>query len=125
MPRFVVLRHEFPVDHPRATHWDLMLEWGTKLRTWALAEEPFSDVETEAEPLADHRLEYLDYEGPVSGNRGSVVRWDSGEYRLQASDDGLVDAVLAGKRLRGRLRLCKVPESHFWRVSFSAEPTIG
>jgi DNA polymerase Ligase (LigD) len=125
MPRFVVLRHEFPLDHPRATHWDMMLEWGTALRTWALAEEPLSKSELQAEPLPDHWLEYLDYEGPISGHRGSVARWDSGEYHLQASDDGLVDAVLSGTRLRGQLKLRKVPESHFWRVSFSAEPTIG
>ncbi len=33
--------------------------------------------------LATHRREYLEYEGPVSGNRGSV-KWlgSAGEYRI-------------------------------------------
>jgi len=30
---------------------------------------------------------YLDYEGPVGGGRGTVTRWDGGEYE---SDTGAV-----------------------------------
>ena len=39
--------------------------------------------------LANHRLEYLDYEGPVSGDRGNVVRILAGEcfLRCQADDE--------------------------------------
>ena len=36
MPRYVILRHEMPADSPRPAHWDLMLETGTVLATWAL-----------------------------------------------------------------------------------------
>ena len=33
--------------------------------------------------LTDHRREYLQYEGPLSGDRGHVQRTDSGWYRVR------------------------------------------
>ena len=48
------------------------------LKTWACREPPQAGVEIPCEALADHRLAYLDYEGPISGGRGSVTRWDRG-----------------------------------------------
>jgi hypothetical protein len=123
MPRFVILCHEFPEGHPRATHWDLMFEWGAALRTWAMAGEPLSAGQIDAEQLPDHRVAYLDYEGPVSGGRGTVTRWDAGDYRLEASTENEIRAVLAGSRLCGRLILKKRDASHSWRVGFWAEPS--
>ena len=76
MLRFVILEHDHPV-----LHWDLMLEAGDVLRTWRLAEPPTGQTfAIAAESLPDHRLAYLEYEGPVSGNRGSVKRWDHGVF---------------------------------------------
>ena len=40
----------------------------------SLSEPPPVGVEIECRLLADHRLAYLDYEGPISGGRGSVAR---------------------------------------------------
>ncbi|HEV8059642.1 MAG TPA: DNA polymerase ligase N-terminal domain-containing protein [Gemmataceae bacterium] len=100
MPRFVILEHDWPL-----LHWDLMLEAGAVLRTWRLAEPLTADVEIAVTAIGNHRLHYLDYEGPVSGNRGSVVRRDSGTFDWQ-SDDGEVVAVrLAGARCRGLLEI--------------------
>jgi hypothetical protein len=82
MPRYVILTH----DHP-FPHWDFMLEAEGVLRTWRLLAEPAARQSVPAERLADHRLAYLDYEGPVSGGRGSVARWDHGTY----------DTVVTGK----------------------------
>ena len=79
MPRFVVLRHELPPDSPRGSHYDLMLEAGGVLQTWACEKLPRLGQTVAAERLPDHRLAYLDYEGPVSG-RGDVTRVLSGEY---------------------------------------------
>ena len=90
--RFVVLEH----DHP-TLHWDLMLEVDGVLRTWRLASPPTLGV-VAGQPLADHRLVYLDYEGPISGARGAVQRWDRGTYLLDG--DGF---LLAGSRLNGRI----------------------
>jgi hypothetical protein len=77
--RFVMLEHS---GHG-PLHWDLMLEQGETLATWRLAARPDVGLgETiYAERLADHRLAYLDYEGPVSGGRGEVRRIDRGSWR--------------------------------------------
>ena len=73
--RFVILRHDMPASAPRATHWDFMVESGEGvLRTWALEREPAAKVDIPALALADHRLAYLEYEGPVSGDQGHVTR---------------------------------------------------
>ncbi|MCA9059439.1 MAG: hypothetical protein KDA85_13115, partial [Planctomycetaceae bacterium] len=65
--RFVILEHDFPF-----LHWDLLLEDEVDARTWRLLEDPRSGRSVRAEPIARHRLHYLTYEGPVSGNRGDV-----------------------------------------------------
>jgi hypothetical protein len=78
MPRYVILEHDWP-----HRHWDLLLEAGDVLRAWRLSQPPSPIGDLFAEPNADHRLFYLDYEGTVSGNRGTVTRWDAGEYSLQ------------------------------------------
>jgi hypothetical protein len=125
MPRFVVLHHDFPVGHARRPHWDLMLEWGQALRTWAVASEPGAANHIEAEALPDHRLVYLDYEGPISDDRGSVTQWDAGQYEVESDSQREVIVQLRGRRLNGKLTLCRMTEGHFWRVSFSAAPSTG
>lgn len=78
--RFVVLHHQFPAASERADHWDLMLESESSLLTWALSEflEPGKSIR--AMVLADHRKSYLDYQGQISGNRGSVSRVMHGDF---------------------------------------------
>jgi hypothetical protein len=124
MPRFVILRHELPPGAARGSHWDLMFEQAGVLRTWAVDEIPSSTAEIEAQLLADHRLAYLDYEGPVSGDRGSVTRWDGGDYTLECDEADRWIVRASGARLRGRLTL-RAAGPHSWRVSFSADPTSG
>lgn len=102
MARFVILQH----DHP-LLHWDLMLECAGVLRTWRLAEEPHPGGVVRAEASFDHRLFYLDYEGPVSGNRGVVRRWDHGTYALVAEQEDALTFKLHGERLHGAYRLHK------------------
>ena len=105
MPRFVILEH----DSPGGLHWDLMLEQGGVLLTWALSEPPQAARNVPAEALSDHRLAYLDYEGPISGGRGSVTRWDQGTYELEHRSDDELAVVLAGRRLAGRATLSRPP----------------
>lgn len=102
-----------------------MLEAGEALRTWALPAELRAGETQRAEALSDHRLAYLDYEGPVSGDRGSVSRWDSGTFELENLSDFRWQLVLEGKRLRGPLVLEKHDGDHFWSVSFGTAPTTG
>jgi hypothetical protein len=109
MPRFVILTH----DHP-SLHWDFMLEHGPVLRTWRLLQSPDMDGPIEAEPLPDHRLAYLDYEGPVSRGRGEVKRWDAGEYEEVESEEDRIVVRLAGKRVKPIATLQRLPESLNW-----------
>jgi hypothetical protein len=116
MLRFVLLEH----DHPEL-HWDFMLERGDVLLTWRLDRIPTEACEIAATSLPDHRVAYLDYEGPVSGNRGSVQRVDRGGFEWLASKDDVVSVCLNGSRLQGTARLRKVsadgsPDESAWRM---------
>ncbi len=116
---FVVLRHEMPDDADRSSHWDFMLEHDGVLWTWSLQNQPDTDDPQPAERLADHRIEYLDYEGPVSGDRGSVTQWASGTYEVVAwSPAEEVTVRLKGRRLTG---LVMLTQSGSWRFQFVAE----
>jgi hypothetical protein len=115
MPRFVILRH----DSPRGEHFDFMLEAGGVLKTWALPCAPAEGVEIECEALADHRLAYLDYEGPISGDRGAVTRWDQGMYSVERQNDKEWTVTLAGDRLAGHATLRhSAGDPKRWRLSF-------
>lgn len=101
MPGFVVLQH----DHPQSLHWDFMLEFDDRMITWSLPLPPSYDHLLPATALPDHRKEYLDYEGPVSKDRGSVTRWDRGTFELLVREENLFEVNLRGKKLTGRLRI--------------------
>ncbi len=119
MSRFVILRHTFPREHPRESHWDVMLQDDDLLLTWEVQEQPRTGITLAARRLPDHRLEYLRYEGPVSDGRGEVRRWDEGTYRALQWTDGRLQVDLAGEKLRGWLRLDCAPRpravDHFQR----------
>jgi len=115
MPRFALLIH----DHP-FLHWDLLFENGDACRTWRLLTAPDSIIDRiPAEKLVDHRLMYLDYEGPVSGDRGSVHCWDRGTFDWQRNDPDLCEVVVAGSKWNGRVRLEQVEGDH-WNCQRSA-----
>ena len=105
MPRFVLLHHELPEGGQRASHWDLMLEQDGVLRTWAVERPLPADIEIACRALGDHRLAYLDYEGPVSGNRGQVTRTDGGTYAIVDEQESEVTVRLKGAALVGTLHL--------------------
>lgn len=95
MPRFTILKH----DKPGEPHYDLLLEWGDVLRTWAVASPPEADVAVDAQMLSDHRMIYLDYQGEVSGGRGKVAQWDTGCYEIMEETDERLVVHLKGKRI--------------------------
>lgn len=117
MARFVILEH----DHP-FLHWDLMLECGPVLRTWRLESPPCADATINATAVFDHRLHYLDYEGPISGGRGRVIRWDRGTFLGQVESANPIVVNLQGERLQGRLRL-EAKEGDAWRCEFHVDET--
>lgn len=135
-----MLYHDYPAENPRSSHCDLMLEADGKLRTWALPELPSgfrvarpgapsdgrglrsSAANTiPAEQLPDHRLAYLDYEGPVSGDRGTVTRLDSGEYVSQKESPNQWVLEITGRIIHGQVTLrCIVPDASNWQLTFEA-----
>jgi len=105
MPRYVILEHDWPTRH-----WDFLLEAGSVLRAWRLLAEPAPGCRVPAEPNADHRLFYLDYEGPVSGDRGNVSRWDAGTFDWLVDRSDCVEIELRGVKLSGHLRIEQTPQ---------------
>jgi hypothetical protein len=98
--RFVVLEHVW-----NGVHWDLMLDTGQALRTWAIDEPIVAGRKLPARMLGDHRRDYLDYEGEISGNRGRVRRVDHGTYEVLVWTVDRVVVRLAGVQLVGTAEL--------------------
>ena len=119
--RFVVLRHDLP-DGGR--HFDFMLAQGESLATWQCPRPP---EDATAEPMGvrritDHRCVYLDYEGPISGNRGEVARHDVGHYQVLCWSETEIVVRLSGGRLAGIVRLTRqADDPQSWSLALSAK----
>ena len=129
MPRFVILHHVMPPGSTRASHWDWMFERDGVLTTWAVECSP-GPAPTEAKQLPDHRLEYLQYEGPIRGGRGTVHRVDQGTYEPVTWTSDRVVVFLEGRQWQGTATFQRVEPSSpddasssvdasLWRLSFS------
>jgi hypothetical protein len=122
--RFVLLRHELPESSGRESHYDLMLERPDDLFTLELCEELHPEVSQWARELTPHRKAYLDYEGPVSQDRGEVRAVDRGSLAIVAWSAEMIEAELRGQRLQVRLTLAREAsgedEPAIWRVDFRA-----
>lgn len=114
MPRYAILEH----DHPQL-HFDLLLESGDVLWTWRLPCLPRPGEVLDAERVFDHRLVYLEYEGPISGQRGTVLRRDQGTFEWLSCQEGHLEARLDGVKLHGLLRLMRQEGEH-WRCEWLA-----
>ncbi len=101
--RFVILHHEVADSE----HWDLMFERGGVLLTWQLSREPVdrSSLPIPATRIQDHRMAFLEYEGPISLNRGRVRRVDAGTVEFEDTEEDRYEFRLRGGRLAGRFRL--------------------
>lgn len=105
--RFVVHEH-----HARNLHWDLRLEHGGALLSWALPRGIPQLPDKEANRLAvrteDHPLEYIDFRGEIPAGEygaGQMKIWDSGTYEAEKLRKDEVIATFEGERLRGRYAL--------------------
>ncbi|MBS0204614.1 MAG: hypothetical protein JSS49_17050 [Planctomycetes bacterium] len=113
MPRFAILTHDQPF-----LHWDFLLEHGGSCRTWRLSQPPLTSDRIVAEALPDHRLVYLDYEGPVSGDRGVVSQWDAGLFDWQSETPTEVAIQLRGRKLSGLVRMTATTDGNWeWSIS--------
>jgi hypothetical protein len=95
--RYVVLRHE-GLDEP---HFDLMFETkpGSDLAAWRANQWPLTPA-TEFIPLRPHRRIYLQYEGAISGDRGTVHRLHAGHHLIdEDAPEHLIVTLESGQRL--------------------------
>ena len=89
--RFAILHHT-GIPSP---HFDLLIETSPDalLLTFRLEAWPIA-APTDILRQADHRRLYLDYEGPISNNRGHVRRVAAGECALSTFTPTTVDLTL-------------------------------
>jgi hypothetical protein len=96
--RYVVLRHE-QIPQP---HYDLMFENPprTELVSARIADWPIQ-TDTRVERVPSHRVLYLDYEGPIAGERGSVRRVAQGTCTTEVDrHDSLLLRLDDGQEIR-------------------------
>ncbi|MGF6175283.1 DNA ligase D [Ensifer sp. 4252] len=111
--RFVVHKHRATADH-----YDLRLEIGGVLKSWAVPKGPSLNpadkrlaVETE-----DHPLEYIDFEGVIPQGEyggGPMIVWDTGVWAPmddveKALRTGSFKFRLAGEKLNGGWMLARL-----------------
>jgi bifunctional non-homologous end joining protein LigD len=114
-PIFVIQKH-----HARRMHYDLRLEIGGTLKSWAVPEGPCLDpkVRRFAKLVEDHPLEYATFEGRIpAGNygAGTVIVWDRGTWVTLADPEKAVEAGelkfrLAGEKLSGGWMLVRLKD---------------
>ena len=106
-PRFVVQLHD-----ATRLHYDLRLQVGDVLRSWAVPRGPSLDPAQRrlAVQVPDHTLDAGDFEGVHEGQArgsGAVIIWDEGSVRMLRNDADHLSFVLAGHKLSGRFGLTR------------------
>jgi DNA ligase D-like protein (predicted 3'-phosphoesterase) len=110
MARFVVQLHD-----ATTLHFDLRLQIGDVLRSWAVPKGPSMDpaVRRLAVPVADHDLEAGEFEGVHEGHSrgsGAVIVWDEGTVEVLADQPDHLSFALHGHKLAGRFGLTATGE---------------
>ena len=119
--RFVVQLHD-----ASTLHFDLRLEIGDVLRSWAVPKGPTLDpaVRRLAVPVEDHSLAAGGFEGVHEGQRrgsGAVIIWDEGTVEILREDPDHLSFVLHGHKLTGRFGLSRTRERRWLLVKANDE----
>lgn len=106
MPIFVIHEHK-----SRKLHWDLRLESGGKLKSWAVPKQPPSrkGLKRLAIKVEDHPKSYAKFEGEIKSGygKGKVKIWDDGNYSLEEKTPKKIVFNLQGKKIKGKFALIK------------------
>nr|5DMP_A Chain A, Uncharacterized protein [Methanocella paludicola] len=140
-PIYVIQKHD--ASH---LHYDLRLEMGGVLKSWAVPKGPSLDpkVKRLAMPTEDHPIGYATFEGVIPEGQyggGTVMVWDIGTYRNlreekpegsrmtieQSYDQGKIEVFLEGKKLKGSYALIRTGgiEKRGWLFFKMKEPHEG
>lgn len=111
--RFVVQHHL-----ARKEHFDLRLEWGGALLSWAVPKGPSYDTRDKrlAVRVEEHPLEYRNFEGTIPKGEyggGVVMIWDEGFWEPVGNVEaglggGVLKFALNGRRLKGKWALVRL-----------------
>jgi bifunctional non-homologous end joining protein LigD len=100
----------------RRLHWDLRLESGGILKSWAVPKG--IPEETKVRHLAveteDHPYAYASFEGTIPKGQygaGTVKIWDKGYYKPKVWEKDKIEVKLDGERLHGNYVLVRLKKS--------------
>jgi len=104
---YVIHKH-----HASHLHYDLRLEKGGVLKSWAIPKEPPREkgIKRLAVSVEDHPLGYEKFKGEIPKGQygaGKVEIWDKGHYLPKEEKPGAVIFDIMGKRLKGTYCLIK------------------
>lgn len=93
-------------------HFDLRIQIGRVLRSWAVPKGPSLDpaVRRLAVPVEDHDLSAGDFEGVHRGQTrgtGAVIIWDEGTAEIARDEPGHLSFTLHGRKLTGGFGLTR------------------
>ena len=116
MSRFVVQLHD-----ATTLHFDLRIQIGGVLRSWAVPKGPSLDpgIRRLAVPAGDHSLAAGDYEGVRAGQErgtGAVIIWDEGDAEVIRDEPGHLSVLLRGRKLAGGFALTRTGERRWIMV---------
>ena len=113
--RFVIHEH-----HATNLHFDLRLEVGGVLKSWAVPKGLSLNPNHKrlVIEVPDHSLSYINYEGTIaegSYGAGRVVIWDNGDYSTisdagEQLENGRLNFTFHGKKLRGGFSLVRMKD---------------
>jgi DNA ligase D-like protein (predicted 3'-phosphoesterase) len=107
LPRFVVQLHD-----ATRLHFDLRLQNGDVMRSWAVPRGPSLDpaVRRLAVQVEDHSLASGEFEGVHEGQlrgSGAVIIWDEGVIEALRDTRDHLSFVVRGRKLSGRFGLTR------------------
>jgi DNA ligase D-like protein (predicted 3'-phosphoesterase) len=119
--RFVVQVHD-----ATTLHFDLRIQVGQVLRSWAVPKGPSLDprVRRLAVPVPDHDLAAGDFEGVHEGQArgsGAVIIWDEGRAEITRDEPGHLSFTAYGHKLTGGFALTRTGERRWILVKVRDE----
>jgi len=100
-------------------HYDLRLEMGGVLKSWAVPKEPPTSpgIRRLGVQVEDHPLDYAKFEGTIPEGEygaGEVEIWDKGTYKLIDRKENKLVININGSKLRGIYMLVRFKADKNW-----------